>query len=479
MIFERAVELQASIDACFAFHERPGALSRLIPPWEAVTIRRTDNSLEPGSEVLLETGIFGMNLKWLARHEALDRPKLFIDRQVSGPFAAWRHEHRFESIGPGSTKLVDRVEYTLPFGKVGAAMGRSFIERKLNAMFDYRHRITRQDLDFARVILSVSNDNVSQKKIAVTGSNGLIGSHVVSLLSTLGHQVIRIERSAIEANRRGSADSVRLPLEGRSATSIFWNPRHGLDCPEQLDGIDAVIHLAGKGIGDGRWTKSMKAELTRSRVEATTLLAQQLSLLAKPPKAFVSASGVGIYGHRGESIVDESEPAGDDFLGKLAWQWEQASKSLVECGTRVCIGRLGVVLTPKGGALAKMLPMFRFGLGGRLGSGKQYWSWIGHEDAASALVWLALNPRCQGPYNLAAGSVANKEFTRVLARTLRRPAFLPVPEMVLRIAMGEMADGLLLNSTRVIGSRLLASGYPMRQIDLSQTFHELLGVHRA
>ncbi len=478
MIFERAIELPASIDACFAFHERPGALSRLIPPWESAAIVRSDESLEPGSEVLLKIRILGWNVPWLARHETLDRSKLFTDRQVSGPFADWRHEHRFEAIGPERTKLVDRIEYELPFGKLGAALGRSFIERKLSAMFDYRHRITRQDLEFAKAIVSANKVPSPQKRIAVTGSNGLIGSHIVSLLSTLGHQVVRLERGSVKENLKSSTRSNRSLNAARSVTSVLWNPQSGLDCPQELDGIDAVIHLAGKGIGDRRWSKRVKAELTRSRVEATAVLSQQLSKLSKPPSVFVSASGIGIYGHRGESIIDESEPAGDDFLGKLAFQWEQASKSLVDCGARVCVGRLGVVLAPQGGALAKLLPLFRFGLGGRIGSGKQYWSWIGHEDAASALVWLALNPQCQGPFNLVAGSVTNQAFTKVLAAVLRRPACLPVPGFALRIAMGEMADGLLLNSTRAIGSRLLATGYPMRQIDLSQTFHELLGVHR-
>jgi uncharacterized protein (TIGR01777 family) len=425
--------------------------------------------------VLLETRVFGLPVGWLARHTNLDRPHSFVDIQVSGPFAAWRHEHLFESLATDQTKMTDRIAYKLPLGAIGSAIGTSFIARKIDAMFEYRHRITRQDLVFASAV-SGFEDVPVPKRIAVTGSRGLIGSHVVTLLTTLGHHVVRLDRTSEKDGRASASPSDCMETSSESESSVAWNPQRGLATPELLNGIDAVIHLAGKGIGDHRWTERTKAELTSSRVEATSILARQLAALPEPPKAFVCASGVGIYGDQGDRFIDEMQPAATDFLGRLALSWEQASRPLVDGGTRVCMGRLGVVLTPRGGALAKMLPLFRVGLGGNLGSGKQYWSWIGHEDAASAFVWLALNPSCRGPYNLVAGADSNAQFTQELARVLQRPAFLSVPRSALRIAMGEMADGLLLNSTRAIGRRLLASGYPMRQIDLVQTFQELLGV---
>jgi uncharacterized protein len=332
------------------------------------------------------------------------------------------------------------------------------------------------DVAFVAALSKLGANRDIPKRIAVTGSNGLIGSRVVSLLSTLGHHVIKLERPKTHSAPTSSTRSERIDSSERNIRSVVWHPQRGLDSPESLEGIDAVIHLAGKSIGDHRWTERVKAELTSSRVEATSILARQLSGLARPPEAFVCASGVGIYGDRGNRVIDEREPPANDFLGSLAERWEQACSSLSKAGTRVCYGRLGVVLARQGGAFAKMLPLFRFGLGGKLGSGKQYWSWIGHDDASCAFIWLALNPSCQGPYNLAGGSVTNAQFTQDLARALRRPAFLPVPGIVLRILLGEMADGLLLNSTRAIGSRLIESGFPMRQIDLMQTFRELLGV---
>ncbi len=478
MNFERSVELPASIETCFQFHERLGALNRLIPPWESVAIERSDNSLEPGSEVLLATRLMGISLKWLARHESLDRPFSFVDYQVQGPFAAWRHEHLFATTGPGLTQMTDRVSYKLPLGRLGSTFGGSFIAKKLDAMFDYRHRLTRQDLAFASALSSVAEGDVVRKKIAVTGSRGLIGSHIVSLLTTLGHKVIRLDRSSAKGSHGDMSPYERNETRSESVYSVNWDPEHGLASPESLDGIDAVIHLAGKGIGDHRWTQRVKSDLRTSRVQATSILVKQLAKLPHPPSSFVCASGVGIYGDQGDQVLGETQPPASDFLGNLAADWEKACSPLAECGARVCFGRLGVVLTPRGGALAKMLPLFRFGLAGILGTGKQYWSWIGHEDASSAFVWLALNPSCHGPYNLVAGSVTNAQFTQDLARVLHRPALLPVPRVALRVIMGEMADGLLLNSTRAMGSRLLATGYPMRQIDLVQTFQELLGVQR-
>ena len=476
MIFERVVDLPACIEACFAYHERPAALKRLIPPWESVTILRSDNSLTPGSEVLLNSRILGLSLRWLARHETLERPKLFVDKQVYGPFSSWRHEHRFEPLEGNRTQLIDHVEYQLPFGRLGNLLGHSFIKRKLNAMFAYRHRLTRQDLEFGNAVASASPDFAGPKTIAVSGSHGLIGSHVVSLLSVLGHHVIRLERPSTRDKFATKKEVNHFASATNRVTSTVWNPQLGLADPQLCDGIDAVIHLAGKGIADQRWTTATKADLVRSRVDATKLLSRQLSELPNPPKAFISASGVGIYGNRGEVELEESESANQDFLGQLAQRWEQAANPLADCGSRVCFGRLGIVLSPKGGALAKMLSLFRWALGGRMGSGKQYWSWIGHEDASSAFVWLALNSACHGPYNFVAGSMTNQDFTKCLATALSRPALLPVPDWALRTAMGEMADGLMLNSTRALGNRLQSSGYPMRQTDLLQAMQELLGV---
>ncbi len=477
MLFERSVELPARIEESFAYHERPGALGRLIPPWEQATIKRCDGSLKPGSEVLLQTRFGLLSLDWLARHKLYDSPRMFSDKQITGPFSKWYHEHLFESMGETRTKLTDRIQFEIPFGAIGKFFGEAFVEQKLNAMFGYRHRVSYDDLVFGEALLKKSGGLPSSKTVAISGSHGLIGSGVVSLLSVLGYQVIRLERPTSKKfaspSSLGNCDDSHSVFKPRS---IVWDPNQGLANSEQLNGIDAVIHLAGKGIADSRWTKKTKQELVRSRIDATEILANQLALLPEPPKAFVSASGIGIYGDRSDDVCDETQPASHDFLGELAKRWEQASSRLTACGTRVSCARLGIVLTPRGGALAKMLPIFRWGIGGRLGSGKQYWSWIDYQDAVSAFVWLALNPECLGSYNLAAGAVTNQVFTKELSKVLARPAWMPVPAFAIRAAMGEMADGLLLNSTRASGEHLLETGYPLRQNVLGLALRDMLGV---
>ncbi len=327
-----------------------------------------------------------------------------------------------------------------------------------------------------QLLAKKSSEEAKQTTVAISGSHGLIGDGIVSLLSVLGYQIIRLERSSSTKDIQTAGRNRASSSHSSNTRSIVWDPVRGLADPMQLNGIDAIIHLAGKGIAEQRWTEKTKLALTRSRINATEVLANQLAALPLPPKAFVSASGIGIYGNRSQDVLEESEPPSHDFLGKLAKGWEDASSSLSDRGSRVCFGRLGIVLTPRGGALAKMLPIFRWGLGGRVGSGEQYWSWIDYQDAVSAFIWLALDPVCRGAYNLSAGAVTNTEFTKTLAKVLGRPAIVPAPAFAIRAAMGEMADGLLLNSTRASGRQLLASGYPLRQKELERALQDMLGV---
>lgn len=340
-------------------------------------------------------------------------------------------------------------------------------------------------------LIEVDPANARRKTIAVSGSRGLVGSQVVRLLNLLGHRVVRLARSPklsgpsairAEASQRPGqapqAGSVTTGKELDDTLQTGWDPQRGLLDPNELRSVDAVIHLAGLGIGDQRWTPAVKRALWSSRVDATQILATQLSQLPAPPKAFVTSSGIGFYGSCGARELNENDPVGNDFLAGLADAWEEASKPLSKVGCRWSAGRLAIVLSPEGGALAKMLKLFRWGLGGRIGSGRQYWSCIGLEDAAAAFVWLALNPDCAGPYNLVAESVTNVEFTRELAAAVARPAFLPAPAFALRILLGEMADGLLLSSTNAYGNKLRDSGYRFRHPTLREILNSNLGRQR-
>jgi hypothetical protein len=295
--------------------------------------------------------------------------------------------------------------------------------------------------------------------IAVTGSNGLIGSALVASLGAGGHRVSRL---------------VRGPLAGAGA--IEWDPAAGVRDAALLEGLDGVVHLAGENIGAGRWTVRRKAEIRRSRVEGTQRLCEALARLARPPKALVCASAIGIYGDRGDEPLTEESSPGGDFLAEVCRAWEAATGPAAGAGIRVVCLRFGVVLSPAGGALKKMLLPFRLGAGGRIGSGRQYMSWIALDDAAGAIHHALRDESLAGPVNAVAPFPAtNAEFTRILARVLRRPAVAPLPAFAARLALGEMADALLLASQRVLPARLRASGYAFRFPDLEGALGHLLG----
>jgi uncharacterized protein (TIGR01777 family) len=301
--------------------------------------------------------------------------------------------------------------------------------------------------------------------IVVSGSHGLVGSALCQRLKAGGHRVRGLSRStAYNGQKRDQADQ-----------PIGWDPKRGLHDPNQISGADCVIHLAGHSIGAKRWTASEKQLIRDSRVAATRRLVEQMCQLASPPAAFIGASAVGYYGDCGDESVDEQTPPADSFLGNVARDWEEASAPLLDRGVRVAHGRLGIVLDSRGGALGKILPLFRGYLGGPLGSGDQYWSWISLDDCTAAFAWLIEQSQAQGAYNLVAPQpVTNAQFTAALAAALHVPARLPAPSALLRLVAGEMADALLLCSCRAIPARLQQAGFVFEQPALSPFLqHEL------
>jgi uncharacterized protein (TIGR01777 family) len=298
-------------------------------------------------------------------------------------------------------------------------------------------------------------------RIAITGSTGLIGSEVVDFLSSGGHEVVRVVR--------------RADTPGENV--VRWDPaRREIDAGG-LEGIDAVIHLAGENVGSGRWTASRKAVLRDSRVDGTRFLCDTLGTLARPPKTLVCASAIGIYGARGEEALTEESPAAEGFLPGVCREWEAASAPAARKGIRVVALRLGVVLSSKGGALSRMLPLFRAGLGGVIGSGRQYVSWVALDEIPLILLHTLHCRDLGGPVNaVAPRPVTNREFTEALGSALSRPTPLPVPAFALRLAVGrEMADALLLASARVLPRRLEETGYVFRFPELGAALRHLLG----
>ena len=294
-------------------------------------------------------------------------------------------------------------------------------------------------------------------KILVAGSSGLIGTAFCSRLGREGHKVVRLVR--------------RAPAQGE----LYWDPEAGELEQEGLEGIEAVVHLGGRSIVAGRWTATVKAQLRQSRVQTTQLLATRLAGLAAPPRVLVCASAVGIYGHRRDEELDEESDTGEGFLAELGRAWEGASAVASEAGIRVVQARLGIVLSRRGGALAKMLLPFRLGVGGKIGSGRQYVSWISLEDAVAALIYVVENDALRGPVNLTAPQpVTNAELTRTLGRVLRRPTLLPLPVFAAKLVLGELAEEGLLASQRVRPKRLLGAGFEFAYPELEGALRHAL-----
>lgn len=296
-------------------------------------------------------------------------------------------------------------------------------------------------------------------KILVTGSSGLIGRALVSFLRGKGDQVACLVRR-----------------KGNGPESLVWNPESGRIDPGPLEGFDAVVHLAGENIAGARWTSERKARIRDSRVRGTRLLAEALAGLSNPPRVMVSASAIGYYGDRGEELLTEESSPGTGYLAQVCLEWEAATQAASAHGIRIVNPRIGIVLTPAGGALAQMLRPFKAGVGGMLGTGRQYMSWITLDDAVGAIHHAILTDSLQGPLNAVAPSpVTNREFTNALGRVLGRPTLLPAPAFALRLAFGEMADALMLSSARVSSGRLESSGYKFRRRELEDALHSLLG----
>ena len=294
-------------------------------------------------------------------------------------------------------------------------------------------------------------------KIVISGASGLIGTQLVAKLSNSGHEVVRLVR--------------RSPKSGE----IQWNPKSGTLDAAALEGVDAVIHLSGAGIGDKRWTSGYRKEILDSRTATTALLATTMASLSRKPSVFLSGSAIGIYGARNDEQLTEVSTHGTGFLAEVCEQWEAAAKPAFDAGIRTVYLRTGIVLSPKGGALKKLLPLFKLGVGGKFGNGKQWQSWISIDDEIGAIEHL-LTANVSGAVNLTAPNpVTNAEFTKVLASVLKRPAIVPVPTFAPKILLGgELADALLFTGQRVIPAALNASGYMFKHTTLESAFRSLL-----
>ncbi len=436
--FAKQSVIASSANDLFAWHARPGALQRLLPPWQKIQVLESRGGIEDGARTVLSLRKGPFRFRWVAVHRDYQEGLEFTDDQLRGPFAEWRHTHRVRPLSDSSSQLEDDIRYRLPFSPVGGWLAGAAVRRDLQRTFDFRHKRTADDL--AR---HAAARLTRPLRIIISGASGLIGTNLTAFLSAAGHEVRRLVR--------------RSP---REEGEIAWNPASGIIDSSGLEGADAFIHPSGRNLAALRWTAAVKREIRRSRIDSTRLVAETLAGLSRPPRTLIAASAIGYYGGRGDEIMDEQKPPGQGFLAELCRDWEEASQPAREAGLRVVNLRTGLVVTASGGFLGKMLLPFYAGFGGPLGDGQQYMSWIALDDLLGAILQLLANDGISGPVNaVAPNAVRNIEFTQTLGSILKRPTFARVPSIVLRGLFGEMGEALFLDSTRVEPSRLTESGF--------------------
>jgi uncharacterized protein (TIGR01777 family) len=454
--FRRTLPVPAR--TAFHWHTMRGAFERLAPPWQQVRLLVAPDALADGTQAVVEMKQFGFARQWVAEHFDVKEGRSFSDTQLIGPFKEWTHHHRFISSDDSDTSILeDEIHYRVPLGVLGAAVAGRYVKSEIERLFAYRQTVTAMDAD------RYWRDNFPRERtILVVGHTGLIGKALVALLRSIGYTV------------RG------LTRRPEHAEEFFWNPAAGALDEAALEGVSAVIHLAGAGIFDRRWSPSWRKAILESRREGTALLARTMASMARPPNVLVSASGINAYAADGSPYGEEG-PAGDGFLSEVCRVWERAADPAREAGIRVVHPRIGVVLTPQGGALKKMLPAFRMGVGGPVGSGDQMFSWVGLHDVLDILVRSVEDASLEGPVNVVAPeAVSQKVFAQTLGRVLRRPAILPLPAPALRLIVGKaLANETVLANLHVVPQRLQEHGYVWRHAGLEDALRYYLGMMNA
>lgn len=464
-VFEHVSRYPFPRSTVFAWHTRPGALTRLTPPGSATVVWGPTHGIEPGSELTLrishpvvaalgpDVGRGGqrgpLGLTWRVRHVDLVANERMVDELASGPFRQWRHEHHFADGPAGSTVLTDRIEWELP--RCLRAM-EPMVDMQLEALFEFREEQLRDDLSLHEHLAS------APRAVVVSGASGLIGRQVCALLTTGGHRVTRL---------------VRTP--STAADAVVWNPAAGQVDAQALEGVDGAINLSGHSIG-GRFSDRNKRAILLSRITSTATLARALASAA-PSAALIQASAIGLYGARrpGALLSEDSRP-GTGFLAEVVRAWEAAAGPAAQNGLRTAFLRTGIVLTEAGGALAPQIPLFSAFVGGRLADADAWMSWITLDDVARAYVHALLTPELEGPVNaVGPRPVTNQTFAVTLGRILHRPAAVPTPALGPRVLLGaEGYDQLINTDQRVSSRRLESSGFDFAQSNLADALRHVL-----
>jgi len=453
--FRRTLRLPVSVETLFAWHERAGAFERLSPPWDHARVVEHTGGIRDGARVVLEVPVGPINTRWVIEHRDYQANRQFRDILLQGPFAKFDHTHKFAADGPDASTLEDYIQYALPMGPLGALAGGWYANRTLDQVFRYRHALLLGDIQ-----RHAQFADRGPMRIAITGANGFIGRQLCAFLTTGGHTVLRIGRGALNPG----------------VVDIPWNLPKGEIDARALEGVDAVIHLAGANIAE-RWTDDHKRAIRESRVQGTTLISKTIANLERKPRVLLSASAIGIYGNRGDELLDESSTLGTGFLPDVAREWEACTEAAEKAGIRVVHMRTGIVQGAAGGALGKQLPFFRMGVGGPLAGGHDWVSPISLDDEIGAMHFCLMQDTVRGAVNLVCPTpITNGRYTQVLGDVLHRPAFLPVPAFGLHTLFGkEMVDNTILTSLRVMPTVLQRAGFHFRHPTVLDTLRFELG----
>lgn len=419
----------------YEYFEKQVSFERLLPPCLKVLSSQGPKKLSEQAffHLLLKHEKLPINIPWQSRVVNLIPGRKICIKQIKGPFKYFLHKIELLDAPRGQVELVEEIYYQIP---LSCAFMRPFVQKLLSHALHYRHECLKSDLEI------LARYPTEPLKIALSGSSGFVGAALKTFLSSAGHAVFPLVRK-------------------KDTSGIFWDYSKGLIDSEALENLDAFIHLAGENIASSLWSKAKKRKIYESRVLGTEFLVKTLNTLKKPPKTLISASAIGYYG--------------DDFLARLCAAWEE--KALSYKKGRVAIARIGLVLSPQGGALAKMLKAFRWGLGAFIGTGEQQMSWISLDDLIYAFYAFLSEKSFQGPINCTSPNpLSNKEFSQSLARVLQRPCLFSIPAFLLRQTLGEMAEATLLASHKIKPKRLEREQFPFQHPQLEQALQHLLGL---
>lgn len=462
-IFVNRSSVPYNVETVFDYHTRKGALERLIPPWSGLHVVSQKGGIIDDGISVFRINFGPINFKWISKHFGYVHNRQFRDKMIKGPFKKWIHTHSFISQDTNKSVIEDKIQYTPKFGKIGSSIIQKRIQNYLEQVFLYRSRILSNDIYFEKLALE------KQKKILISGSHGLIGSALIPLLTNLGeHKITRLVRS----NKKSKHSSPNLHNE----KTIYWDPKHKKLNHQELEDFDIVIHLAGENIF-GRWTDLKKQKIFDSRVKTTELLSESLTILSNPPSLLICASAIGYYGDTPNEYLTEDNNPGKGFLSEVCQKWENATLAASNIGIRVVNTRFGMVLSPKGGILQKLIEPYKLGLGITIGGNKNnYISWVSIEDVIKTIFYSIINTSVQGPVNVVAPNpVTNLEFYNILKKLFGTKLSISINQNITKLIFGQMSDELLSTNMHVIPKKLIESGYQFFNPDFEDTLRFLLG----